>query len=131
MNKLIYRILLAVVASALVLAPLRGALALPVIAAAADTSHCAQMQAGMPSPAQLAEIQDLTADDAAHGCDQGCGGDCCDGACNACAQGSVALPSVIAVTSDIHDSTLNLTVSYGVPGRTVHPPFRPPISLPG
>ena len=131
MNKLIYRLLLVVVASALVLAPLRGALALPVIAAAADTSHCDQMQAGMHAPAQLAEIQDLTADDAAHGCGQGCGGDCCDGACNACAHGSVALSSVIAVTSDIHDSTLNSTVSYGVPGRTVHPPFRPPISLPG
>ena len=131
MNKLIYRLLLVVVASALALAPLRGALALPVIAAAADTSHCAQMQAGMHSPDQLAEIQDLTADDAAHGCDQGCGGNCCDGACNTCVHGSVALSSVIAVTADMHEDALDLTVSPGFSGRTVHPPFRPPISLPG
>ena len=129
MNKRIYKILLVIITSALALAPLRGVLALPVIAAADDTSHCVQIQNGMHSPDQLAEIQDSAADDSGHGCDQGCGGDCCDEACNNCAHGSIALSSVIAVASDIHDNPLNLTVSYDVSGRTVHPPFRPPISL--
>jgi hypothetical protein len=128
MSRLTYRILLVIVAAALALSPLRGVLALPV-SAANDTSHCVQMQNGMHSPDQLAGMQDTTADNSDHDCEQGCGGDCCDGACNACAHGSAALSSVIAVTSDIHNSTLNLTVSYGVPGRTVHPPFRPPIFL--
>ena len=129
MNKRIYKILLVIITSALALAPLRGVLALPVIAAADDTSHCDQMQNGMHSRDQLAGIQDSTTDDSDHGCDQGCGGDCCDGACNACTHGSLALSSVIIVLSDIHNNSLNLTVSFGVSGRTVHPPFRPPIFL--
>ena len=129
MNRQIYRILLVIVASTLALAPLRGVLALPAIAAADDTSHCLQMQHGMQSPDQLDGMQDSTVDDSDHDCDPGCGGDCCDGACNACAHGSVALSSVIAVTSGIHNNSLNLTVSFGVSGRTVHPPFRPPIFL--
>ena len=130
MSKLTYKILLLIIASAVALSPLRGAFALPVIAAADDTSHCNQMQNGTHSRDQLAGIQDSTTDDSDHGCDQGCGGDCCDEACNNCAHGSIALSSVIAVASDIHDNPLNLTVSYAVSGRTVHPPFRPPISLP-
>ena len=124
-----YKILLVIVASAVALAPLRGVLALPVIAAADDASHCLQMKNGMHSPDQLAGMQGSTADDSGHGCDQGCGGDCCDGACNACTHGSLALSSVIIVLSDIHNNSLNLTVSFGVSGRTVHPPFRPPIFL--
>ena len=130
MSKLTYRILLVIVASALALAPLRGALALPVVAADADTSHCMQMQHGMHSPDRLAGMQVPVADNSGHDC-QGCGGDCCDGACNDCAHGSVALSSVIAVTPGIPASPPELSVSYGVSGRTVHPLFRPPISLPG
>ena len=130
MSKLTYRILLVIVVSALALAPLRGALALPVVTADADSSHCMQMQHGMHSMDRLAGMPVPVADNSGHDC-QGCGGDCCEGTCNDCAHGSVALSSVIAVTSEFHDTPPGLSVSYGVSGRTIHPPFRPPISLPG
>lgn len=124
-----HKFLLVIVALALVVSPLRGAFALPIITAADGADHCTQMQDGSHSMAHVAGIQDVTADNSGHACDQGCGDDCCDGACNACVNGSVALSGLISVTSDIQDNSPGLTVSYGVSGRSVHPPFRPPISL--
>jgi uncharacterized protein involved in copper resistance len=141
MNRRIHRFLLILVALALVASPLRGVFALPLMVAADDATHCAQMQDGMQSPDHMDGMQYSVAGNSDpdhsdpgnldHGCDQGCGGNCCDEACNACAQGSIALSGPIAVTSDTHNSSLNIAVSYSVSGRTVHPPFRPPIALPG
>ena len=130
MNRWTHKFLLITVVLALAVSPMRGAFALPVMAPADDTTHCDQMQTAMQSPDHMAGIQDSAADDFGHKCDQGCGGDCCDGACNACAHGSIALSTTISVTSDNHYTPLNILVLYGVFGRTVHPPFRPPISLP-
>jgi len=114
------KLVLILVTLALVITPLRGVLALPVMTVADEPTHCQQMQDG---------TQDVAVDNLDHKCDQGCGGDCCDGACNACAHGSIALSGPITITSDNHESHLNSRVAYGVSGRTVHPPFRPPISL--
>ena len=114
------QLVLILVTLALVIAPLRGALALPVMTVADEPTHCQQMQDGM---------QAVAVDNQDHQCDQGCDGDCCDGACKACAHGSIAVSSPIAVTPDNHKSYLNSHISYGISGRTVHPPFRPPISL--
>jgi len=114
------KLVLLLVTLALAIAPLRAALALPVMVVADEPDHCEQMQEGM---------QDVAVDNQDHSCDQGCGGDCCDGACNTCAHGSIALSGPITITSDNHESHLNSRVAYGVSGRTVHPPFRPPISL--
>ena len=130
MNSWTRKFLLVIVGLALVVSPLRGALALPVSAAADDMAHCAQMQNGMHSPDHVAEIQDSTADNSVHVCDQGCAGDCCDGACSTCAHGSIALLTSIATILGIHDGPLGTAVSHSVSGRTVYPPFRPPISLP-
>lgn len=125
MSRLTYNILLVIVVSALVLSPLRGALAVP--AAADDTSHCDQMQDGMPASEQLAGLQDPTADGPDHGCD--CDGGCCDGACSACTHVSLALSDYMTLAQDGHPAHLYSIVSYGVSGRTVHPPYRPPIAL--
>ena len=114
------KIVLILVALALVIAPLRGALALPVMTVADEPAHCQQMQDDVQAVA--IDNQDLK-------CDRDCGGDCCDGTCNACAHGSIAVSGPITVTSDNHESHQNSRVSYNVFGRTVHPPFRPPISL--
>jgi hypothetical protein len=116
MSSRIRKLVLIVVTLALVIAPLRGALALPVMVLAGEPGHCQQMQ-------------DVAVDNQDHKCDQGCDGDCCDGACNACTHGSIALSGSTTVTLDNHESHLNSRVSYGVSGRTVHPPFRPPIAL--
>ena len=129
MKKQMHKLLLVIVALALALSPLRGALALPVSAAADDMVHCAQMKNGMHSPDHMADMQDSTADNSVHECDQGCDGDCCDGACNTCAHGAIALSSPITVSSQNPNNSLTTVLSYGVSGRTVHPPFRPPISL--
>ena len=115
-----HKFLLIIVALVLAVSPLRGALALQVMTVADEPTHCQQIHDGMQYVA--VENQD-------HRCEQDCGGDCCDGACNACTHGSIAVSGPITVTPDNHESHLNSLVSYGVPGRTVHPPFRPPISL--
>ena len=112
------KLVLLLVTLALAIAPLRAAL--PVMAVAVEPDHCEQMQEGM---------QDVTVNNQDHSCDQGCGGDCCGGACNACAHSLIALSGPIPVTLDNHESLLNSRVTYGVSDRTVHPPFRPPISL--
>ena len=114
------QLVLILVTLALVITPLRGVLALPVMTVADVASHCQQMQDGM---------QAVAVDNQDQKCDQGCDGDCCDGACNACTHGSIALSGPIPVTLDNHESLLNSRVTYGVSDRTVHPPFRPPISL--
>lgn len=131
MSNRIRKLLLVIVTIALVVSPLRGALALPITAAADGTDHCVQMQNAMHSHVYMDEMQNSTADDSDHDNDQCCSDNCCDGSCNTCAQGSIALSSHIVTASDIHDNLLNKTISCSVPGSTVHPPFRPPISLPG
>lgn len=129
MNVWTRKFLLITVVLALAVSPLRGSLASPVMAAADDTMHCDQMQTVMQSPDHMAGMQDSATDDSDHDCDQGCGGNCCDGACNTCAHGSIALSSPITVSSETPNKSLTIAPSYGVSGRTVHPPFRPPISL--
>ena len=129
MKNRMHKFLLVIVALALAFSPLRGALALPVITTADGADHCAQMQNDMHSPDHMAVMQDSTADNSVHDCDQGCGGACCDGACNTCAHGLIALSTTIEAMSGIHDVPLNIAVSHRISGRTVHPPFRPPISF--
>ena len=139
MNRRIHRFLLVIVALALAVSPLRGALAVPQMAAADDATHCVQMQDGMQLPDHRDGMQATNAgnsdsDNSDHGnsdqgCDQDCGGNCCDGACNACAHGALALLNTVTVSTDTHANPLKITLPYTFSGRTVHPPFRPPISL--
>ena len=139
MNRRIHRILLVIVALALAVSPLRGALAVPLMAAADDATHCVQMQDDMQSPDHMDGMQATNAGNSDpdtldpgnsdSGCDQGCGGNCCDGACNACAHGALALLNTVTVSIDTHANLLNITLPHTFSGRTVHPPFRPPISL--
>lgn len=121
-----HKLLLVIVTIALVISPLRGALALSVTSAADGAGHCAQMQDGMHS---MAGMHDSTADNPDHACEQGCGGDCCDGACSVCVHGPVAVSNNVVVISDLHDNILNFKISRDFLRRTVHPPFRPPIFL--
>ncbi|MDH3980821.1 MAG: hypothetical protein OEU91_09975 [Gammaproteobacteria bacterium] len=122
-----HRILLALIVLALAMSPLRGGLAVPAMDAGDAEAHCDRMLDSEQSTDHMAGTHDSISDDPGH--DQGCGGDCCDGACNACAHGLIALPGPVSVTTGAHDIPLNNPASRSFPGRILHPPFRPPISL--
>jgi len=129
MSRRLHKLLLVFIALALAVSPLRGALALSAMSAEDGVMHCTNMHDGMQTMDHMAAMQDTTADNPGPGCDQGCDGDCCDGACKTCAHGSVALLATMAVMADLHDMPLKISVSQDVSGRTVLPPFRPPIFL--
>ena len=122
--------MLVFIALALAVSPMRGLLAESLPTAAGDTTHCDQMQMAMPATEHRAGMLDSTADTQGHGCNQDCGGDCCDSACNSCAHTTIAICGTLMITSDQHYATLNVIAFHGISGRTIHPPFRPPISLP-
>ena len=129
MNTRSHRFLLFFVALALAVAPLRGAFASLAMDAGDPESHCARMLDSAQSGDPMAGMHDQATDNSGHG--QGCGGDCCDGTCNACAHGMIALTAPIPVMTGVLHISLLRTVSRSFTGRTVHPPFRPPISLRG
>ena len=122
-----HRILvLVLITMALVISPLRGVFAMPVMPAEDNDSHCEQMQDHGSSQSQAAELGPAT-DDASHDCAQGCAGDCCDGACNTCVHSAVALPGFTIYNAVVNPGSPNKNISQGFTGQFVHPPFRPPI----
>jgi len=116
------------IALALAVSPMRGALALPMIADADDAPHCAEMQHDLQAADTLADMQ-IQATESGHKCEQGCNGSCCNGACNACVHGASAISDSIFVTPDFHDTPLTALFLVSFPERTVIPPLRPPASL--
>lgn len=122
--------ILMLVAIALAVLPLRGALALPVKAVAGVTPHCEQIETATHSPDHMSGMQDAAIGGSMHDCDPDCDGKCCKGTCNKCVHGSIAITTSIAVSPDAHHNSVAIAIPGGVPGRTVHPPFRPPIFLP-
>ena len=111
---------------ALVISPLRGVLAMPVMSADDNNAHCEQMQdQGSPQ----SQIKVSATDSAGHDCAQGCAGDCCDGACNTCVHSTVAIPGFTTCNAAVHVDPPKLDITRGFTGQFVHPPFRPPISL--
>jgi hypothetical protein len=126
------RVLLCLIAIALAVSPLRGVFALPVAGAADDVAHCATMAQGMHAMDHMnAVMPDSFPHDPDHHCKQGCVGDCCNGSCGTCAHACLALPGTPAAGSDTHFSFLTIEVVYRYAGRSIPPPYRPPIALPG
>ena len=124
-----HRILvLVLIAMALVISPLRGVFAMPVMPAEDNNSHCAQMQDHGSSQSQVADLEPAT-EDAGHDCAQGCAGDCCDGACNTCVHSAVAITGFTTCNAAVQVDPLKLDITRDFTGQFVHPPFRPPISL--
>jgi len=117
---------LVLVTLALVISPLRGTLAMPVMSADDNNAHCEQMQDhGSPQSQMAVPATDSTG----HDCAQGCAGDCCDGACNTCVHNAVAIPGFTNYSAAVHVDSPKLNTTRGFTGQFVHPPFRPPISL--
>jgi len=123
------KFILILVTLALVISPLRAAFAMPMLPAADHGSHCEHMLDGSSSPAQMADMQASPADGSGHDCGKGCSGDCCDGACNTCVHSVIAIPGVITVNGAVQTNPPKTTISSGVTGQRVRPPFRPPIPL--
>lgn len=126
MDKRAHDFMLLLIALAVAISPLRGALAFPSMPDTGAGAHCAEMQDAMHATHDMLA---QTATDEQQGHDHDCDGECCDGACNACVQGTVACSAPTAVTVDIDASPVSRTPLRSFPGLTVHPPFRPPISL--
>ena len=119
---------LVMIALALAVAPLRGAWASSMPAAAEDTSHCAQMDMQSVDTAGSTQQQD-SAPDTGHNCEQDCSGSCCDAACNACVHAASALSDTVIVTLELHATTRDTMLRVAFLKRTVVPPLRPPASL--
>ena len=124
---------LCLLAVALAVAPLRTVLALPVAAGAAEeAAHCATMSHGAHSMEHTGVgMHDGFKLDPDQRCERGCGGDCCNGSCGTCVHAGLALPRTPAAGSDVYNDVPTRAVAYRYAVRTIPPPFRPPISLPG
>jgi len=123
------RLLLILVTVALVAAPLRGSFALPVPAAADEAEDCAHLQDGMQGMVHATDRHEAGAGQPDPGCDPGCAGDCCGGKCGTCAHASIALPGATLAIAGRYSRFHSVPVLQHCAGRTVHPPFRPPIIL--
>ena len=120
MNNRMHKFLWIIVAITLAALPLRGALALPMVAGADDLSPCAH--------GQQEGVQDVSAGFSDHGCEQDCSGERCDGACGAHVPASAALTGFITIPAGTPADVLGTEFFHSFTGYTAHPPFRPPIT---
>jgi len=118
-----YKWLQALIVLALVIAPLRGGMAMPTDTVNDTQPHCADM--AMPA----ADMQVETETDNGHACDKDCTGDCCGVNCNTCAHSVISLPAGSDLPQYNHDARDFTPVSSRFPHRTRIPPLRPPASL--
>lgn len=121
------KILLLVVAVALVAAPLRGGFAIVLPGDAGSASHCAHAEHAVQGMAHSHGMHAADGGLPERDCQQGCTGACCDGACGTCAHTLFAPPDAVAVTNNQSGSVFFRAASQCQAGRTVNPPFRPPI----
>jgi hypothetical protein len=120
------KLLLLMVALALAVAPLRGALAFP--AEAVDekmSSHCASMQHG-DAVTPMHHPDDSA--DSGKSCPDGCSGDCCGMACSSCAPPVSALLDGNAPAAAIQHPPMPAATPIRFTDHTIHPLLRPPAS---
>lgn len=122
------KFLLVIVILAVVMAPVRGVIALTAVLSAGDRSHCTGMQHLMHSKMAAEGIGHSPGGCAGHCCGQGCDRTCCDGAC---VHAPVALTGATARVSDASGHDLYTVIPHHSPGPATSPLFRPPIALPG
>jgi hypothetical protein len=128
MAGIIQRLPLFLLALALAVAPLRGALAQNPLSAAPSESHCSQMTHGMPAPGNPHGKPAMSdSRDSGHDCSRGCSGSCCGGACN-CVHAAAAIPAVPGMVSFFPAADRYTPANHGFTQRSPTPPFRPPVS---
>lgn len=130
MHKRPNRLVLVLMALALMASPLRSTWAMPAQDTADTGSHCAQMQADSQSadthhPLSSNDTESKP-DNNCNGC---CDGDCINMDCNACAHAATAISGIHAALPVVPVSTASTLVVHNYSERTVIPPLRPPASL--
>ncbi|MEZ5541427.1 MAG: hypothetical protein R3F42_05225 [Pseudomonadota bacterium] len=123
------RYLLILVCCALAVAPLQPTFARLQPAAASALQHCPHMQVNLPRADEQQAALDSDGGVPARGCKGGCGGGCCHGACPACAHVVLALPAAATIATIPAVMPPPPQPTLVCSGRTVNPPFRPPINL--
>lgn len=108
--------------------PLHGAFAAADTDASMSAGHCLQAQNKGHSSHHAGVSQDPVVDTSGYGCDQKCGGDCCDGACRVNLHSTVTLPGDMLALQLVASRINDLTVTSAFSLQTTHPPFRPPIT---
>ncbi len=118
-----FKFLLVIVAIALVILPMRGALALPMIADADNMQYCAQMNMQTTDLLTVMQQQDAAAKNS-YKCDQDC-----DGACSVCPHTAPTLSDSVFIKPELHHTPRNAMFLVSFPESTVIPPLRPPTFL--
>jgi hypothetical protein len=124
------KLLLVLITLALAAMPLRGAWSIADIPATDSESHCAQMTHAIQDTGSMADMQHPEhGADAARDCEQGCSGNCCDGACNTCVPGTSAISNTLMLTPEPAGQPHNEIIPAAFSGHIVIPLLRPPASL--
>jgi hypothetical protein len=122
-----HRLSIYLLAIALAVAPLRGALALVAVPATAAAHDCPHLQYDAHPWQHTADGSGTQ--DGGHGCSRDCGGACCGNACT-CAQAAPGISASLRSASFTPEATRHTAVFPGFSQRSLPPPFRPPVSCP-
>jgi hypothetical protein len=130
MSKQANRLVLVLLALALLVSPLRSTWAMSTQDTADSGSHCAQMQDNTPS---ADTHHPLSANDADSDPDKTCNGccdvDCINMDCNACAHAASAIADILTVLTATPVAPASTLFAHNYSERTVIPLLRPPASL--
>jgi hypothetical protein len=122
------RLFLSLLALALAMTPLRGALGHIPLSTSLSEHHCTQLSHGMHSPGKPVEHHAMPGSgDSGHDCCRGCNGTCCTGAC-ACVHAAMAIPVSLWTLPLLATATRHIRLFPCFTQRSLPPPFRPPVS---
>jgi len=122
------RLLLLLLAIALAMTPLRGALGHIPLSMAPSEHHCQQMSQGMHSQGTTVTHHAMPGvDDSGHDCCRSCNGSCCAGACS-CVHAAMAIPVSLATLPLLATTAPHTRLFPGFTRRSLPPPYRPPVS---
>jgi len=128
MTGIFHRLLLSLLALALAMTPMRGALGHIPLSTSPSEHHCPQMSHGMHSPGNPVDHQAMPGSgDSGHDCSRGCNGTCCAGACT-CVHAASAIPVSLWTLPLLATAARYTWLSPGFTRRSLPPPFRPPVS---
>jgi hypothetical protein len=126
----LHTLLLITLTFALVLAPLRGALAITALSTADSNNHCAEMMPSMPATDSAAtQHHAVTQDSNTEDCCQQCDGSCADSNCVNCVQSTIAIANIVSLYPDSHSRAQISPLLVSFPQGNFSPPYRPPVSI--
>jgi hypothetical protein len=128
MAGIFHRLLFSLLAIALAVAPLSGALAQITFSVTSSEHHCSQMAHDMHSPGTPVDRHVIPGgSDSGHGCNRGCHGNCCGHACT-CVHVAAAIPVSLRTFPLLATAAQHSPLFPGFTQCSLPPPFRPPVS---